>query len=172
MPELPDYMYQHARQIDPEFSPNEFLFRRVPKYIWGDHDIWADEDIDSDCIEFPDMSVEREKYGLTADSARWERGKYVDWGVIGFQVQDIPSTIPFQGAFIYRMRPVHCPERRNYPHTEVQVFESPWDQPEQETHIGDSEMSGITPEARQEWRELLRRKCKIMLRPGENAMTG
>jgi hypothetical protein len=167
MPELPDYMFQKGRQPDPIFSPDEFLYRRVPKDTWGDQDMWSDEDIDSDCIEFPDMSVTRQKYGLTANSARWERGKYVDWGVLGFQVQDIPESIPFQGAFVYKMRPAHKPEKRNYPHSEVQVFEAPWDNPGQETHIGGTAMPGITLEAKQEWRELLRRRCRIALRPGE-----
>lgn len=167
MPELPEYMLQKERKLDPDFSPEEFLYRRVPKETWGDDDMWSDEDIDSDCIKFPDMSVQRQKYGLTGDSARWERGEYVDWGVIGFQVADIPESTPFQGAFIYRMRPIHVPQRKNYPHSEVQVFESPWDQPGQETHVDEESMAGITPEAVQVWVELLRRRCRIVLRPGE-----
>jgi len=168
MPELPDYMFQKGRPPDPDFPPDEFLYRRVPRDTWGDEDMWSNEDIDSDCIEFPDMSVERQKYGLTADSARWERGRHVDWGVLEFQVLDIPASMPFQGAFVYRMRAIHVPERRNYPHTEVQVFEAPWDDPGHETHIDESAMPGITPEAKQEWRELLRRRCRIALHPGED----
>ncbi len=167
MADLPDYMLQRECQPDPIFASEEFLYRRVPKDTWGDSDMWEDEDIDLDCIEFPDMSVTRQKYD-PPDAARWERGRHVDWGVIGFRVGDIPGSIPFQGAFIYKMRPVHKPERRNYPHSEVQVFESRRDDPQTETHVGEETMPGVTPGARQEWRELLRRKCEIIIRPREN----
>jgi hypothetical protein len=168
MPELPEYMLQKDRQPDPVFSPSELLFRRVPKDTWGERDMWEDEDIALDCIEFPDMSVSREKYG-PSQAVRWERGRLVDWGVIGFQVESIPAVIPFQGAVKYKMRPIHKPEKRNYPHTEVQVFESPWDQPGVELHIGAGEMPGIPLDAQQEWREMLRRECRIILRPGDDA---
>ena len=125
-----------------------------------------DDDIELDCIEFPDMSVNRGKYGAR-DSVRWERGQLQDWGVIGFQVQQIPGRLPFRGAFVYAMRPIHPPLKRNYPHSEVQVFESPWDGSAPERHIDKQAMPGVTLEAELEWRELLRRKCRIFLRPGE-----
>jgi len=166
MPELPEYMYQKERLIDPEFTPQESLFRRVPPFIWDD---WKDDgDIELDAIQFPDMSVNREKYG-PAESARWERGRYVDWGVVGFLVGDIPSEILYQGAVIYRLKAAHKPERRNYPHSEVQAFEAKWESPQVEIHIDESTMPGVPLEAQQEWRELLRRKCRIILRPGEEA---
>jgi hypothetical protein len=159
MPELPDYMLQKERKPDPEFSPEEELYRRVRPEDWND------EEIELDTIEFPDMSVTRQKYG-PPHAARWERGDYVGWGVIGFQVKGIPAEIRFQGAFIYRMRPAHVPHRRNYPHAEVQVFEASWEQPEQETHIDKKAMPGVPLEAQQEWRELLRRRCRMVLHPG------
>jgi hypothetical protein len=159
-------MYQKERLIDPEFTPQESLFRRVSPFIWDD---WKDDgDIELDAIQFPDMSVNREKYG-PAESARWERGKYVDWGVVGFLVGDIPSEILYQGAVIYRLKAAHKPERRNYPHSEVQAFEAKWESPQVEIHIDESTMPGVPLEAQQEWRELLRRKCRITLRPGEEA---
>jgi hypothetical protein len=101
------------------------------------------------------------------EAVRWERGNPVDWGVIGFQVEAVPKEVPFQGAFRYKMQAIHKPERRNYPHSEVQVFESPWEQPDMEVHIGERELPGIAPGARLEWRELLRRECKVVLRPGQ-----
>jgi hypothetical protein len=168
MPELPDYMYQREQQPDQKFLPDEMLYRRVPRETWDETDEWEDEDIALDCIEFPDMSVSRGKYG-PMDAVRWEKGKLVDWGVIGFRVSDIPESVPFQGAFVYRMTPVHMPERKNYPHSEVQVFESPWLEPTIRTHITESALAGIPREAQQEWRELLRRQCYIILRPGEIA---
>jgi hypothetical protein len=82
MPELPEYMLQKGRPIDPDFLPEEHLYRRVPNETWNN---WrVDEDIELDAIDFPDMSVNREKYG-PPNSVRWERGSYVNWGVIGFR---------------------------------------------------------------------------------------
>ncbi len=162
MLELPEYLMQREQPVDPIFSPDETLFRRVRP------DDWDDDDVDLDAIEFPDMSVNRSKFG-PPESARWDRGQYVNWGVIGFVVRDIPVEIPFQGAVIYRLRPVHKPHKRNYPHSEVQVFEAKWDSPGQENHIGVEKMPGIPHEAQQEWRELLRRKCRIVLRLGQDA---
>jgi hypothetical protein len=160
MPELPDYMLREQREVDPEFEPDEQLYRRVP------HAYWDDDEVELDAIEFPDMSVQRGKYG-PPESARWDRGKYVNWGVIGFEVQDIPAEIPFQGMVIYKMRPVHVPLKKNYPHSEVQIFESKCNDPGSETHIVKNLLEGVTQEAQQIWRELLRRKCRIILRVGE-----
>ncbi len=163
MPDLPEYMLQKEQKVKPIFTPDELLYRRVPDEVWDDWD--NDGDIELDAIEFPDMSVTRESLG-PADSARWIGERHVDWGVIGFKVKDIPSQILYQGAFIYKMRPVHRPLRRNYPHSEVQVFETEWNNPEDEIHVEKKTMPGIPYEAQQEWRELLRRVCRIVLRPG------
>lgn len=161
MPELPESMLQKDRVPDQNFAPEEHLYRRVRP------DDWDDEEIELDAIDFPDMSVTRQKYGKP-DSARWVGADYLDWGVIGFQVRDIPREIPFQGAVIYRMRPVHRPNKRNYPHSEVQVFEAPWDQQHLEKHLDKASMPGVPREAQQEWRERLRRASRIVLRPGED----
>lgn len=102
MPELPEYMLRKDKPTIAEFAPEERLFRRVPS------ESWDDEEIELDAIDFPDMSVTRESLA-PATSARWIGDDYVDWGVIGFRVLDIPSEIRFQGAYIYRMKAVHAP---------------------------------------------------------------
>ena len=160
MPELPEYMLRKDKPAIVEFAPEERLFWRVPK------EFWDDEEIELDAVDIPDMSVTRESLA-PATSARWIGDDYVDWGVVGFRVADIPSEIRFQGAYIYRMKAVHAPLKRNYPHSEVQVFESKWDQPQQELHVGKEAMPGVPREAQQEWRELIRRRCRIVLNPGE-----
>lgn len=160
MPDLPEYMLQREREADPIFESDELLYRRVQP------DDWDVEGVNLDALEFPDMSVQRQKYG-PPNSARWERGNYVEWGIIGFKVGDIPTDIPFQGSVIHKMKPIHTPHKKNYPHAEVQVFESKWDQQSVEMHIDKKTMAGVPLEAQQEWRELLRRKCQIILQPGE-----
>jgi hypothetical protein len=54
MGEPPDYMYQRKRQPDPHFLPDEILYRRVPKDIWGEGETRGDDDIELDCTEFPE----------------------------------------------------------------------------------------------------------------------
>jgi hypothetical protein len=87
-------------------------------------------------------------------------------------VRDIPAEIPYQGSVIYRMRPVHKPLKRNYPHSEIQVFEAKWEQPDQEIHLDTGKMPGVPREAQQVWRELLRRRCRIILQPGKEPSEG
>lgn len=159
MPDLPEYMLRGQKPTIPQFDPEEHLYRRVPGQFW-------DDEIELDAIDFPDMSVTRESLGPPT-SARWIGDEYKDWGVIGFRVADIPPEIRFQGAFIYRMRAVHSPLKRNYPHSEVKVFEARWDLPGAEVHVDKHVMPGVPREAQQEWRESIRRRCRIILNPGE-----
>jgi hypothetical protein len=165
MPDLPEYMLKKDKPTIDHFAPEEHLYRRVP------HEYWEDDEVELDTIDFPDMSVTRELLA-PATSARWIGDEYVDWGVIGFRVSDIPPGIPFQGAYIYRMKAVHVPLKRNYPHSEVRVFESKWDQPDKELHLDKVSMPGVPREAQQEWREMIRRKCRIILRPREEPVEG
>jgi hypothetical protein len=165
MPDLPEYMLKKDKPTIDHFAPDEYLYRRVPD------EFWDDEEIELDSIDFPDMSVTRESLA-PATSARWIGDEYVDWGVIGFQVSDMPAEIRFQGAYIYRMKAVHAPLKRNYPHSEVRIFESKWDRPDEELHVDKQAMPGVPREAQQEWREMIRRRSRIILRPGEEPGEG
>jgi hypothetical protein len=160
MPELPGYMLKGGRPSDPEFSPGETLYRRVPP------EYWDDDDIDLDSVSFPDVSVTREKYG-PPESARWHFYEYRDWGIIGFLIKAIPRETRFQGAYIYRMKTSHEPTKINYPHCEIQVFEVAWDAPNAEVRLDEGTIQGVTRAAQQEWRELLRRGCSVIIRPGQ-----
>ncbi len=160
MPELPDYMMQLQKPLVPDFQHDEHLYRRVPDTLWDEGEIQLDT------IEFPDMSVTRQSLG-PASSARWVGNEYLPWGVIGFEAGDIPPEIPYLGAVLYRLRPVHRPLKRNYPHSEVQVFEAKWDDPQNEIHLNKETMPGVPLEAQLEWRELLLRRCRVILKPRE-----
>ncbi len=158
MADVPDEMMQKGRAADQDFSPNEWLYRRVP------HVLWDDGGVELDAIELPDMSVNREKHGGRPEWARLLSDDYADWGVIGFQVQDVPPELQHIGIYLYKFRPVHVPHHRNYHHTEVQAYETRVDEPGRETHIGKSLMDRITPDVHLRWREHLRRRCRIILR--------
>jgi hypothetical protein len=139
-------------------------FRRVfPDY-------WDENEIELDNIEFPDMSVTRGSLGPPT-CARWNGEEYCNWGVIGFKVGDIPPKIPYLGAVIYRLRAVHKPLKKNYPHSEVQAFEAKWDDPSAEIHLDKNTLQGVPLEAQLEWREILLRSCKVVLRPREEPAT-
>jgi hypothetical protein len=156
MSDIPDEMMQKGRGEDQNFSPEECLYRRVP------HELWDDSEIELDSIELPDMSVNRQKYG-PPEWVRLVGDNTANWGVIGFLTKDIPPEIQHLGVYIYKFRPVHVPLRRNYPHSEVRVYETPADRPESETHIGKTLVERITPDVSLRWREKLRRKCRIIL---------
>ena len=166
MAELPQEMLQRGRAEDNVFEPSEQLYRRVP------HDLWEEDYINLDAIELPDMSVNRQKYG----PPQWVRlpsEEYHDWGVIGFQVEDIPPEMQHLGVHIYRFRPKHVPHKHNYPHSEVQAYYARTDSPAAEEHIDNDflkrekvlQLESLFPDVLQlRWREQLRRKCRIVIR--------
>jgi hypothetical protein len=171
MAELPEGMMQRGRLEDDVFEPEEHLYRRVL------HELWEDDYINLDAIELPDMSVNREKYG----PPQWVRllsDEFHDWGVIGFQVRDIPAELQHLGAHIYRFRPKHVPHKHNYPHSEVQAYYARSDSPEAEEHIDDEflikeqiqQLETLFPDELQlRWREQLRRKCRIIIQAYQEA---
>lgn len=59
MSSLPDAMRRKGRPEVPHFSPEEYLFRRVPTHIWDD----PAEELGVEAIELPHVSVGRSKYG-------------------------------------------------------------------------------------------------------------
>jgi hypothetical protein len=118
------------------------------------------------------MSVNRGKYSLP----HWVRllgDEYCDWGVIGFRVDDIPGVMQHLGVQIFRFRPMHVPQKYNYPHSEVQAYYSKADEPTVEEHIDKEflkneqrgQLETLFPDELQlRWREQLRRKCRIVIK--------
>ncbi len=156
MPEIPDAMKERGRPLDDHFLPAEQLFRRVPPDLWDN----GAEDFDIEAIELPDMSVVRSKYGHP-EWARFDRGDYRDWGVIGFAVRDIPSQLIHLGVFVWTFSPHHDPERNNYPHSEIRAFEN-------DRHIDMKLSERIDPILHLRWREQLLRNLDKVIRPHED----
>jgi len=166
MPEVPEGMMQHEKPVDDVFKSDEQLYRRVP------HAYWDDDYVNMDAIDLPDMSVNRGKYSLP----QWVRlisEECRDWGVIGFQVGDIPADMQHLGVHLFRFRPKHVPHKYNYPHSEVQAFYSKADAPAAEEHIDNEfikrerllNLETLFPDDLQlRWREQLRRKCRIIIK--------
>lgn len=154
MPDLPSAMMKGDRSEDQVFASDEQLYRRVPFVLWDEDE----DDVDLDAIELPDMSVVRSKYAHP-EWARFDRGEYHEFGVIGCRVDAIPDGFLHLGVFAWSFHAVHVPHRRNYPHAEVQAFEDG-------KHV-DGKTHGLDPDAHLRWRELLFRQVKKICRPRE-----
>jgi hypothetical protein len=171
MPELPEGMMQHDKPVDDIFHADEQMYRRVP------HEYWDDHHVNLDAVELPDMSVNRGKYSLP----RWIRltsPEFCDWGVIGFQVKEIPAEMQHLGVHIFRFRPKHVPLKYNYPHSEVRAFYTKVEAPANEEHINREflkkekllNLDTLFPDELQiRWREQLRRKCRIVIKAHQEA---
>ncbi|MET0112281.1 MAG: hypothetical protein ABWU13_07770, partial [Limnospira maxima] len=104
------------------------------------------------------MSVVRGKYAHP-EWARFDRGEYVELGVIGFCVDEIPDELRHLGVFSWSFRVVHVPHKKNYPHAEVRAFEN-------DRHVDGINLR-LNPDAHLRWRELLFRKIAKIYRPRE-----
>lgn len=156
MPAIPEAMKQRGRAVDPHFLPDEQLFRRVPPYLWED----PGEDFDLESIELPDMSVLRSKYSHP-EWSRFDRLNYTDWGVIGFSVQHIPTTLTHLGVFVWTFSAHHAPEKNNYPHSEVRAFENG-------AHVNVKLTERIDPGLHLRWREHLLRNIRKLILPQQD----
>ena len=154
MPDLPSAMLRNGRPKDQDFRLDEYLYRRVPLELWDD----ADVAIDIDAIELPDMSVIRGKYGHP-EWARLESDECIDWGVIGFRVDDIPVRLLHLGVFTWTFGPRHVPLDENYSHSEVWAYENG-------THV--NAKNRLDAHLHLRWREMLLRRVKTIIRPYES----
>lgn len=117
---IPDYLHQLEREIDPDFSDDELLFRRFR---------FSNADLTS-AIKFNEMSVNRQKHGSGPDDVLWndeEGGRHDGYGVVQFPVAALKGewrhpderSVPVT----YNLKPLHVPRKCNYPHSEVTAFE-------------------------------------------------
>lgn len=150
-------MLQGARHVTPHFDKRESLYRRIP------HDLWDEDDpahpIDIDAIELPDMSVGRSRFA----HPEWLRlaSGCADWAVVGFRVEDIPRE-QFIDGIRYEFGPVHAPERRNYPHSEVRAYRAATEAVPDE-HV-DGKKVMMPDRVHLEWREKLLRHVRVFIR--------
>ena len=151
MPEIPDEMRRLDRPVIPRFDADEDLYRRIqPGSIINGR-------LALDAIELPDMSVNRGSPGppewllLTED-------RFASWGIAKFKVRHIPTPLIHQGVSEFTFKPVHLPEKNNYPHSEVQAFED-------DVHI-DGKVRLLDMDLHLRWRRRLRMNVQIHRVPG------
>lgn len=139
----------NGRPALPFRDPDEELYRRF------DPEMRDGSTVHIDAIELPDMSVNRSSLG----PAKW--ALLVDglehWGVAAFKVGEIPPVQLSNNQPVMTLKPVHCPHKRNYPHSEVQAFRSDG------SHI--SLKQNLDPEPHLLWRERLTQVLRIAIQP-------
>ncbi len=160
MSKIPPSMRRNGRPGIPHFHREEFLYRRVPLWMWDD----PAQPVDVNAIELPDISVGRSRFGhpewMRVDEVQGQPRYFEGWGVIGFQHQDIPPERWLVGVFHFTFETHHDPEDWNYPHSEVRVFDNGH-------HV--KTLESLPDEVHLEWRELLLRRLAIFLKPFQPA---
>lgn len=153
---LPEGMLQRERLPVQRFEPAEFLYRRIPPQLWDR----SPHRVDVDAINLPDMSVGRSRFG----HPEWLRlAPGCDaWAVVGFRIALVPTEQRYNGL-PYLVRAIHVPLRRDYPHSEVQLFDRTG------AHV-DGKALPMPDEVNLAWREKLLRVLEVFLLPEQPAI--
>lgn len=117
---IPQRLRQNGRPVDPLFSEDEKLYRRV-----------KDGQVESGrlipiSIDLPSCSSNRSKYSEPEDVLL---PSYHNWGIAVFLVKDVPpKLIDDDSSCDFRVE--HVPEPENYSHTEIRSYHNGrFDQP-------------------------------------------
>jgi hypothetical protein len=150
----PRRMYRRGRPVDPLLSPTERLFLRCQCE-------WVDVDrIKPAHIHFPDQSVNREKYSYPTDvllpDATPRSADWVLWGVVAFQVADVPADSTTSGGVSYRFTAEHDPLEDNFGHTELRVYKD---------GVREQNKDRINPKIKKEYRTRLALRTRLIVPP-------
>lgn len=109
----PARMRRNGRPVDPIFEGSEKLFRRyTSKHI-------VSGSFTGLGLSFRNApSVNRHKYSKAKDVLFSESDEFANWGVVSFEVREIPSPLPPQNPR-YHLAPKHVPLEDNYAHSEI-----------------------------------------------------
>lgn len=109
----PDHLLKKGRAADPEFAPEELLFRRF------NQDHFIDGLFTNIGLPFSrPPSVNREKYSAAAEVLFSATGEFEGWGVLAFAVFELPEPIAISDQE-YTLTPRHMPLEENYAHSEI-----------------------------------------------------
>ena len=156
----PAAMQANKRPANQIFHHDEFLFRRVPTWIWDD----PAEELGLEAIELPDISVARSKFG----HAEWARFDvinfchYEDWAVVGVIVERVPPAIWREGFPRFVFEPRHVPLDRDYSHSEIQAFD------ESGGHV--KVIDSLPDDIHLEWRYKLLREIETIIKPFQRVL--
>jgi len=151
MAELPRDMIRRGRPSDPEaFRDEEELFRAF------EPEAWQGDRISIDAIGLPDLSVNWGKHG----PAEWLLllDAFAGCGVGAFKVGDVPKKLEHLGSYVFMFDLAHDPTENNYPHSIIRALD------ERGRHIRDEQ--GLNPQVHLRWRNRLRQRIHLRIRPG------
>jgi hypothetical protein len=111
---IPRHLHCLNRSAEPFFETTELLYRRFSSEVIDDL---------TAAISFERMSVNRQKFCHSPDDVLWndkEGGQYAGCGVLAIPVAALDIRISHAHEdYSFTLRPEHCPEPCNYPHSEV-----------------------------------------------------
>jgi hypothetical protein len=111
--ERPARLRRNGRAEDPAFEAAEKLFRRYKR------DQFVGGKFSNMGLSLKDPpSVNRQKYSEPSDVIFSEASEFEKWGVLSFQVQHLPRSLPPE-APAHVFSPRHVPLENNYAHSEV-----------------------------------------------------
>jgi hypothetical protein len=142
------------RLPDNEFEPSERLFRRFSPLSYSEGELAVD------AIRFPDMSVNREKYSKPEQVLE---PAWPTWGILAFEVEEVPSPICSDDGDTYEFRVQHVPTWDNDAHSEVRCYHG-------DQHV--SKGKRIPATVKQQFRMLLLRAIVILRKPKRLTVTG
>ena len=152
MASLPEGMLAHKRGPVKDFDDDEPLYRAFTK-----QDLDGDK-VAYDAIELPDMSVNRGKPIGEPEWVLLESDEHDNWGIIFFEVQNIPERMVHQGGSTFNFKAVHIPHEENYPHSEIWAFLG-------EVHV--QARRELDPDLSLRWRNALLQRTHTHRRPTE-----
>jgi hypothetical protein len=107
-------MRRNGRGADPVFSAAEKLFRR-----YAQEHFMAGQFSNMGFSFSNPPSLNRQKYSLPQDVLFSETDEWIKWGVLSFQVQDVPPFLPVpHPEFTFTLE--HAPLEFNYAHSQIQ----------------------------------------------------
>jgi hypothetical protein len=116
----PQRLLCNGRAPEPDFSPTEKLFFRIPPLQQDEESFDFLEPAKIPPVPF---SVNRERFSEPADVVFLHSP---DWGIGFFRVQDIPPVIESESGIKFEFRVEHLPlddeTGNNYAHAEVKVY--------------------------------------------------
>ena len=112
---IPHRLKRNGRPIDNNFSPEEYLYRRITA-----ESLESDGTLSKMAIKFPRCSVNRGKYCEQPTDVLLPN--YLHHGVASYLVGDIPSKLTFEQGTdrrVYKFGVQHDPCENMYPHSHV-----------------------------------------------------
>lgn len=114
---IPNRLLANRRKADPQFDPDETLYRRCPQTHVDNGKV------NPAAIEFPDYSVNRGRYSEPGDVLLEKSDGFV---AVSCEVRDVPLIVPpeFKGdsSFEWTWAVMHEPLKYNFAHSEVRTY--------------------------------------------------